>query len=149
MGRLMSEVEYSDLTCPFPSIILPLNCTDSCSCMLNRKARETIMNCSNRIMTAFPSDLILVPKQSDSVRLHLEHNQIQSLCTAVERYRKTSDNNYKHITALHLSINALSSLHPERLPTNLTELILENNKIKYFKQTDIERQRAASRSAAE
>merc|ERR1719376_1392207 len=60
-------------------------------------------------MTTFPTDLILVPNHSDTIRLHMEHNLIKNLSQAVERYYKTSNNNYKFITGLYLSHNIISS----------------------------------------
>jgi len=136
-GRLLSELEYSDLTCTFPSPSMQINCTDNCSCRLNRKLRETIIDCSNKSMTTFPTSLVLVPKHSDTIRLHMEHNLIKNLSKAVERYYKTSNNNYKFITGLYLSNNIIDSFHQECLPPDLNELFLDNNRISSFKQTDI------------
>ena len=60
-NQLLGEVDYADLTCPFPSSYIELDCTDRCSCSLNRKFKETIIDCSNRSMTTFPSNLIFYP----------------------------------------------------------------------------------------
>eukprot|EP00090_Calanus_glacialis_P045164 TRINITY_DN8224_c0_g1_i1.p1 TRINITY_DN8224_c0_g1~~TRINITY_DN8224_c0_g1_i1.p1 ORF type:complete len:1130 (+),score=224.17 TRINITY_DN8224_c0_g1_i1:40-3429(+) len=134
-GLLLSEVKT--LTCPFPSPSMEVNCTDSCSCSLNRELRETIIDCSNKSMATFPMDLVLVPKHSDTIRLHMENNLIQNLSRAVDRYYKTSNNNYKYITHLYLSNNNIDSFHQECLPPDLKELFLDNNRIETFKQTDI------------
>lgn len=136
-GRLLSELEYSDLICTFPSPYMQLNCTDNCTCSLNRKMRETIIDCSNKNMTTFPTNLILVPEQSDTIRLHMEHNLIRNLSKAVERHYKTSNNLYHNITGLYLSNNIIESFHQECLPPNLNELYVDHNRIKSFKQTDI------------
>eukprot|EP00092_Neocalanus_flemingeri_P010223 GFUD01011014.1.p1 GENE.GFUD01011014.1~~GFUD01011014.1.p1 ORF type:complete len:847 (+),score=141.65 GFUD01011014.1:252-2792(+) len=136
-GRLLSDIHFADLNCSFPSSYMPLNCTDTCTCSLNREFRETAIDCSNRSMTTFPTDLVLVEKHSDTIRLNMEHNQIQNLSKAVEKYYKTSNNNYKYITHLYLSNNIIQTFHQECLPPNLKELFLDNNRIKSFKQTDI------------
>ena len=88
-------------------------------------------------MTTFPTNLILVPKESETIRLHMEHNLIRNLSKAVERYYKTSDNHYHNITRLYLSNNIIESFHQECLPPNLNELYVDHNRIKSFKQTDI------------
>ena len=84
-GKLLTNVEYEHLVCPFPSARLPLNCTDRCSCSINRYFRETIIDCSDLGMTEFPSSLVLEPSLSNTICLDMSHNMITDLSKAVER----------------------------------------------------------------
>jgi len=137
-GRLLSDLKYEDLTCRFPSALMPgPECTDNCTCILNRYKKEVLIDCSNKSMTTFPTKLVMVDQHSDSITLNMEHNRIQNLSQAVEKYYKTQNNNYKNITKLYLSHNVISSFSQECLPPDLKELFLDNNRIESFKPTDI------------
>ena len=135
-GWLLIDLPFADLTCPFPSPSIRVNCIDNCRCSLNRYTKETVIDCSNKNMTSLPTDLVIVDKHSDKIRLNMENNKIENICTAVEKYDGTSSN-YKYISSLYLSNNSISSFNQECLPPDLKELFLDNNRIEGFNQADI------------
>jgi len=131
-GKLLQDVKYEELLCPFPSTSFRYNCTTNCSCFLDRYNRHTVMDCANRNMTKFPESLVLIPKESDSIQLHLENNLLDTLMGGLEKTQ------YQNISGLYLSNNKIEEVEINMLPKELEMLTLDHNYIKTVNETKLE-----------
>merc|ERR1719461_2081476 len=127
------SLDFRDLDCPFNK-----TCPEPCSCSLNTYYKQTFIDCSNRNLTRFPSNLLLIAK-SDKIVLDLSGNQISNLNYAVERYTSGDESAklYQKISKLFLTGNQISVFKHDCLPGDLEELYLDRNRISEFQQSDI------------
>merc|ERR1711892_1333007 len=100
-GKSLQNVKFEDLLCPFPSATMQYNCTDHCSCFLDRFHKETVMNCTSQNLTTFPEKLVLVKGESEAIRLHMENNLLTNIS------KDTGRPHFQEITHLYLSNNRI------------------------------------------
>ena len=131
-GKYLQNVRYEDLLCPFPSASMPFDCTEPCSCFLDRFHRETIMNCSNQNLTTFPQTLVLLEGESDTIQLHLENNSLTNILY------ETIVPFFQNISHLYLSGNKIENIDRKMIPENLKVLSLDNNRIERIDEEDLE-----------
>jgi protein toll len=131
-GKYLQNVKFDDLLCPFPSASMPYDCTEQCSCFLERFHKETIMNCSNQNLTAFPQNLVLLEGESNTIQLHMENNFLTNI---FQEITKPLFNNISH---LYLSNNRIVHLNKETIPDNLAVLYVDNNRIEKIEEEDLE-----------
>merc|ERR1711892_1029964 len=131
-GKYLENVKFDDLLCPLPSAIMPYNCTEHCSCYLDRFNKKTIMNCRSQNLTSFPENLVLVKGESDTIELHMENNALTSIL------EESNGPFFQNISHLYLSDNKIIKFDRKMIPHNLQVLFLDNNRIERIGEEDLE-----------
>eukprot|EP00092_Neocalanus_flemingeri_P003278 GFUD01003509.1.p1 GENE.GFUD01003509.1~~GFUD01003509.1.p1 ORF type:complete len:1004 (-),score=191.87 GFUD01003509.1:42-3053(-) len=120
------DISLDELNC----LYLNEECTNKCSCSLNRYRNEVSVNCSHRNLQKFPEKIPAFFKETRSIRLILSHNKITSMDISNKK-REFLDK----VTHLDLSFNEIKYVDETHLPRSIKELYLNNNKITKFNQS--------------
>lgn len=150
-GELLSQLQGSDLLCPFPnnstytslpSTIISTFCPEQCTCLLNRLERVTLVDCSFASLSTFPSHLPFISQHSDHVHLDMTSNQLESLESLAATSLTLDVDEYAPVPVFRQTKNKMLEMtisgfeeEEESKPHSLdviTELILTSNQISRF-----------------
>ena len=135
-NTLLSSWQYQDMTCTFPSSYgyISTLCTDNCSCHHSKLYRHVMVDCQGRNMTTLPHDIPIVGDGTDSVKLIMKHNRIET----VDNETISHHEHFHLVDFIDLSNNKIVDIKHDVLPANLKQIILSNNNLTHFSKDTLD-----------
>lgn len=126
--QLIRDVELRELTCDFPSTLIPDRCPSPCQCsFVPGSPAQVVVSCSGNKLNRLPDFIPFIRGASEAI-LDVSHNDLAAISGELIK-----SSNYSRVVELSLSHNRISHVQVKDLPRNLTKLFLDFNLIEEIK----------------